>query len=144
MFLVKSNHSASIFLFRQSFFNIIFSSVLASWINLITNLPSLHDEPLYFPWWLRHRNKITAQRRSLMACKISLGLCLCPSGTCQSVYNPVKPKQSACIRGHSLKGVAQQDNRQMLIESAAITPGLLDRQSICRRCAESTNRKSAL
>lgn len=48
--------------------------------------------------------QIKAQRRSQMACTISLGLCLGPSGTCQSMRIPVKPKQSACARGRSLRG----------------------------------------
>lgn len=48
--------------------------------------------------------QITAQRSSRMACTIRLGLCLGPSGTCQYMRIPVKPKQSACARGRSLRG----------------------------------------
>lgn len=48
--------------------------------------------------------QITAQRSSRTACTISLGLCLDPSGTCQSMRIPVKPKQSACAKGRSLRG----------------------------------------
>lgn len=76
-------------------------------MNLITNLPGLRDEPLYFPRWHgrrghRQTNNSARERQSSMHNQpwIMLG----PSGTCQSMRIPVKPKQSACGRGRSLRG----------------------------------------
>lgn len=48
--------------------------------------------------------QMRAQRSSRVACRIRLGVHLGPGGTGQSMRIPVKPKQSACARGHSLGG----------------------------------------
>lgn len=79
--------------------------------------------------------QITAQKEKQSGMHNQPWITLDPSGTCQSMRVPVKPKQSACARGHSER-VLHSEGTDGSLFSQQVLPKDLDRHSSFPQCVQ--------